>query len=303
LTRKILYHIVYLIGFSLGISLLSSCDDGVQAVRTDGKAFTMYGYLNPKVDTQAVRVFPIDEVLEAENRAQVDGVLTSTNLETGSQNIWRDSLVTYVDDNKGHVFFSPLRVEFDSPYELSVVRSSDGAVSTATTRTPPLVVDTIEITRDTGTDIEAKISWENAPRLQNVKVRYNLLVELLGDLIDTFFVVDYIPDEAVEGSIWEINLQFDDDARQVFRTLNRPQGSRLTLCDVQIEGLVTNREWNPPNGVYDADILVQPGVFSNVENGFGFVGAGYQQTTVWRPDSTQIRGAGFHYDPQCYNRN
>lgn len=301
--KMIRKHIGHWIGATILIMVLSSCDDSVEAVRTDGKAFTLYGYLNPKADTQAVRVFPIDEVLEAENRDQVDGIFTSTNLETGSSVTWRDSLVSFIDDNKGHVYFSPFRVEFDTPYEVNILRSSDGAATKALTKTPPLVQDDIEIVRDTGTDIEANITWNGAPRLQNVKVRYKMLVELLGELIDTFFLVDYDAQEITEGSIWQIALQFDDDARQIFRTLNRPQGSRLTLCEVNIEALVTNKEWFPPDGEYDPDILVQPGVFSNVENGFGFIGAGYQQTTVWRPDSTQIRGAGFQFDPRCYNRN
>lgn len=296
-------HLAFFLLLSSTALVLSSCDDAVEAVRTDGKAFTLYGYLNPKADTQAVRVFPIDEILEAEDRDQVDGLMTSTNLETGSKVTWRDSLVTYLDNNQGHVFYSPSRVEFDTPYEVNILRSSDGAITKATTQTPPLVDDSIEIVRDTGTDIEARVLWKDAPRLQNVKVRYKMLVELLGEIIDTFFLVDYVAEEVVAGSDWQISLQLDDDARQIFRTLNRPQGSRLTLCEVNIEALVTNREWNPPNGDYDPDVLVQPGIFSNVENGFGFVGSGYNQTTVWLPDSTQIRGAGFQYDPRCYNRN
>jgi len=34
--------------------LFLGCDEGVEAVRTDGKAYTMYGYLNPRSETQAL---------------------------------------------------------------------------------------------------------------------------------------------------------------------------------------------------------------------------------------------------------
>src|SRR5690606_7524938 len=49
-------------------------------------------------------------------------------------------------------------------------------------------------------------------------------------------------------------------------------GVRITVLD---EAFV------PPGGVFDPDILVQPGTLSNVQNGFGFVGSVARYTAEW----------------------
>jgi len=225
--------------------------------------------------------------------------MLSTNLEDGSQDSWQDSLVVFGEDDRGHVFHSTFTPSYDTPYEIEITRS-DGAVSRAITKTPTEVISDFEVVKDTGTDIATRFFWTMAPRLQNVIARYNLLIDLQGEVVLLDYSIPYEVIETTSASDWEITLQFDDNAREVFRTLNRPQGSRLTLCDVDVEALVTNREWYPPDGNYDPDLLVQPNVFTNVENGFGFVGSGYSHSQKWLPDSTQIVGAGFHYDRRCY---
>ena len=49
-------------------------------------------------------------------------------------------------------------------------------------------------------------------------------------------------------------------------------GLRITLLD---EAFV------PPGGVFDPDVLSQPGTLSNVENGFGFVGSIGRFSVEW----------------------
>ena len=60
----------------------------------------------------------------------------------------------------------------------------------------------------------------------------------------------------------------------------------IQFRDVTIRLIVANEAWNPPDGEFDPDVLVQPGLLSNVENGFGFVGAGYRLTGFWAPEDT-----------------
>src|SRR5690606_41544980 len=49
-------------------------------------------------------------------------------------------------------------------------------------------------------------------------------------------------------------------------------GVRLTMSD---------DAWRPPGGVFNPDILVQPGTFSDVEHGFGFFGSVNQHEPEW----------------------
>ena len=57
---------------------------------------------------------------------------------------------------------------------------------------------------------------------------------------------------------------------------------------------VGDENWISPIGVFDPDFLVEPGTFSNVDNGFGYFGSGYVETIALRPPVALIRRAGFY---------
>ena len=91
-------------------------------------------------------------------------------------------------------------------------------------------------------------------------------------------------------------VRLSDDARLIFQEiLFKPSCTLrdLRLLEIELIVLVTNAEWVPPTGVYDAELLVEPGTFSNVENGFGFVGAGYPASFRWEPSESALLAAGF----------
>ena len=55
---------------ALAVVLVASagCEEGVDAVLESTQPFTLYGFFNPRSDTQAVRVFPIEPILEPKGR-------------------------------------------------------------------------------------------------------------------------------------------------------------------------------------------------------------------------------------------
>jgi len=56
-------------------------------------------------------------------------------------------------------------------------------------------------------------------------------------------------------------------------------GQRLSGMGMTVVMLA--EDWAPPGGVFDPEILVQPGVFSNVENGYGFIGSTGRFSAEW----------------------
>ena len=73
-------------------------------------------------------------------------------------------------------------------------------------------------------------------------------------------------------------LDFRHD-KQVLDTL-------LSVDEVALAGLgmeitVLDEAFVPPGGVFDLEVLVQPGAFSNVENGFGFIGSVGRFSVEW----------------------
>ena len=79
---------------------------------------------------------------------------------------------------------------------------------------------------------------------------------------------------------WQMRVNLSDDQDVVKENVqwSIDQGMipsadfyNVNAMGVQIRMLDNN--WDPPNGVFDPEVLAQPGVMSNVENGYGFFGS------------------------------
>ncbi|MEM1093458.1 MAG: hypothetical protein AAGJ10_02560 [Bacteroidota bacterium] len=125
-----------------------------------------------------------------------------------------------------------------------------------------------------------------------------------GDLPDcnvltiqkAFIVFNYTPDVTADGSGWTIPIDFASDFADIGRLLRRrgpvdsQYGTRLE--NIRLSMIAANAEWDDPTGNFDAEVLIQPGQLSNVDQGFGFVGAGYKLEEIWLPSEQLLQGLG-----------
>ena len=110
-------------------------------------------------------------------------------------------------------------------------------------------------------------------------------------------------------------FEVDVDLRADFDVIEDEFGRNCLPTNYMGLGLVTFRflvadaTWTPPGGRFDFEVLSQPGAFSNVDNGFGFYGAGYTASVRWFP-SPEVRQelgfilaapCGFMPAPSCIN--
>ena len=138
----------------------------------------------------------------------------------------------------------------------------------------------------------------DVPNIFKVEVRYGFDYRLTtaGQKIDNLTISQegrFQKNE--EGWLIRINLRADfvtiSDFIQDQLPVDRSYG--FDLQGMLLRLVVASEDWQPPDGVFDPDVLVQPGTLSNVENGFGFVGAGYRlQENLALPDSVKLE-AGF----------
>ena len=104
------YKIVFLI--LLAFTLGTSCDDtAIDPFSNDGKYFTVYGYLDILETQHEVRVIPVTRrgaVIETptSSNANIDAVVTSTDLTTGETRRWGYTLEQLDDGTYGHIFRS-----------------------------------------------------------------------------------------------------------------------------------------------------------------------------------------------------
>lgn len=275
----------------LTVALTTGCEESVNPVLGTDRAFTLYGFFNPQADTQAVRIFAIEGRLELTRPEALDAKVVSMDLQRSQQQVWQDSVVQYESERYGHVFWSEFRAEFEHQYRLEVVRS-DGARAQVEVTVPPLSEPLLLPPIIAPRFVFYPVLWQQAPRVNNIRARYYTNCGT--------YTFDYGLDgqEQVDGGT-VVTVNLSQDARLIFQeVLFDPSCTirELRLGEIELIVLVTNAEWVPPTGVYDAELLVEPGTFSNVENGFGFVGAGYPASFRLVPSESALLAAGFFVD-------
>lgn len=263
---------------------LTACETGVDPVIETDVPFSMYGLFNPLSDTQAVRVYPVDGTLIRNSGGALGAIVTSTNLDTGEQHSWTDSVVTFDNGEIGHVFWSDLQVDFEERYRL-VVERADGRQSEVSTVVPPFT-NVVAEEGDAGTfELPIPVTWDRAPNLIDITVTYRTT----GGVS----VAEYgIRQTEVDGGR-QVIINFREDTRQILLEAIVGGSGPVRFDEIEVSAVVTNSDWVPPDGRFDPNILVEPGTFSNVENGFGFVGSGYRTTIQFRPTDEMLIAAGF----------
>ncbi len=277
--------------------MLRACEEDVVAIVGTDLPFSMFGILTPQADTQWVRVFPIEGRLEPAPPGALDARVTSFDLFISETRVWSDSLIQEEDGQYAHVYWSPFPTPYGRVYRLEVERS-DGAASRATVAVPAEAILELPPQAVQAPSFFPVLVRGDVPNLNRIEVNYRFRFRT-GVEIDTREVlVSYDgKEERTEGG-WLIQLTPRADLLQIQRILEErvdvdPEvGLKLTRLTIRL--IVASAEWDPPGGVFDADVLVQPGTLSNVENGFGFLGAGYRLSGTWVPLDTFIVG-DFHF--------
>jgi len=272
--------------------LLMGCEEDVAGPDPFQYPYSMWGVLNPFADTQFVRVFPIETSLEPGLPEPLDAQFVSTDLGTGTQHTWRDSVIVDTLGMVGHVFYAPFRPEWEHQYRVEITRG-DGASSSAEVEIPKqttLVLDAPDTTR--GVILPASIQGDASNLLQSkadIYVRY-----IVGFTPPPFpqpiyeyyhHIIPYDDDLRRTADGWELSIDLERSYFPVLGEVSKNENfivdEGITLLFVEFRVVVANEAWMPPGGVFDPNVLVQPGVLSNVENGFGFVGGGYRLARSW----------------------
>ena len=274
------------------------CEETVDPVLETDEVFSLYGFLNPSSERQAIRVFSIDGTLEHTRPEPMYAVVRTRNHASGEEVVWRDSIVTYDNRTVGHVFYADFRADHGTRYTLSATRS-DGRETTVSIETPPdgiVAIDTIFSARSS---VIVDLIWSNVPRVIQAEASYVVRVPF-PDGSDTTTVQVNIQSGRVEQNsddTWRVSILPSADIAAVFSALQiQPGVTPVYLDKIIVSAFVTSSDWTSAAGVSDPELLVQPGTFSNVENGFGFVGGGYFDRFELKLDDSAARNAGFSVD-------
>jgi hypothetical protein len=265
------------------VLLLAGCEDAIGPAPDDGRVFTLYGQLNARADTQAIIVIPIRDTLGIEPPRPLDARFTSEDLTTGTVQVWRDSLVQRPDGRTRHVFWMPFRAQHEHRYRLRV-EDREGRAATAEVPMPPeATYQRLDPVYSFGNRVLLPTEIHNAPVVLDARVRYDLLSS------DRELVSYTVPYEAtLDGGTWRIEIDLAEDAEAIIEAF----GFDMRLRAIELSFFVANRRWEPPLDGFDPTVLIQPGQYSNVSGGFGFVGGGYPLSDRWIPPDSVLARVG-----------
>lgn len=291
------------------VPVLAGCETSVDPIVGTEKAFSLYGVLQPRADTQWVRVYPIKEQLVPTPPDSLSVAFTSTDLERGRSTAWHDSLIREDDGRYAHVYWSRTPIAYEHTYrvevagtdgptarvEVPVPKNAGLALREPQAETAPVIVP-VHVTRD-------------VPRLINVEVEYYVQYDRAenvsgNDPPTARLRVSY---DGAQGQIeggWEVPVDLSEDYQTLRERLvnadlwNPAVGIVMRNMTLRLE--VVNEAWDPPGGEFDPNVLVEPGAMSNVTDGFGFVGAGYRLRKQWTPAVEVLERAGWTNPADLY---
>ncbi len=302
--RRVLFRISSLLLLTTA-GLIGGCDSSVNPIIGSDLPFTIWGFMNSEADTQYVRVFPISGELITERGEEIDARVFSTNMTTGERRQWSYETVHFDSLSIGHVFLSPFRAEHEHRYRLEVIRS-DGEMSSVQVTVPSRV--DFEIDMD-GTFVYPVRITGDIPNLVAPRVKYEAInIPPAGGRVFPPVVHSVVvPYDGVARPIdggWRLDINMVLDTAAVYTEfrgacLINSYNPDVWLRSMEFTAVVGDSTWAPPGGVFDPDILAVPGMMSNVENGYGFFGAGQEIRHHWTPSVDSRLLAGYRFEPRC----
>ncbi len=290
---------IYIVALALSsgslMILFSGCDETVNPILGSDETFSFYGFFNPREDTQAIRVYSIDGILKPETSQKLDAIVTSKNKKTGETVLWRDSTIVFKNQTVGHVFYALFRPEHGGEYTFEALRS-DGKRAYLDLIVPNDGDAELVSILSTRSSVIAELHWKNVPRVLQAIATYSVRIPF-PDRSDTTTIRVRIPSgqaQQTSSGDWKVTILPSTDIGTIFSTLVlQPGTSPILLNEIEVSVFVVSDNWVPPTGAFDADLLVQPGTFDNVEGGFGFIGSGYFDNYTFELSDKQKQDAGF----------
>lgn len=267
--------------------VLAGCDDTlIDPFDNDERYFTVYGFLDLLETEHTLRVVPITRFAENiesddEGRGAIDAKVFTTDLFTGVRREWTHAYSQLEDGTFGHIFTARFLVSPNHTYRLEVERS-DGKVTTAETTVPYFSETTLMekgpiIFEQDSTYIYQDVTVPEISSPWDVTLIYMWSAYPINRRM--FIPYGRAGSRGADGG-WTLRINLSDDqvavkehVRDSFDRGIPPEATTYALTAMGVQYRVLDQNWDPPGGIFDPEILAQPGAMSNVQNGYGFFGS------------------------------
>jgi len=275
----------------------TGCDDTfIDPFDNDERYFTVYGHLDMLETEHTLRVVPIsrfaEDIESTDGSSDIDAQVFTTDMVSGVRTQWQHSYAQLDDGSWGHVFKAQFLVNANRTYKLEIIQS-DGKMATAETTVPVIHSASLFEKGPVVFDQDSTLIYQDLsiPEITSPWEVNLIYLWSSGPINRRIFVPYGRPGQRTDDG-WQMRINLSDDQEDVRENVqwSIDQGMipnddmyGVTAMGVQIRMLDEN--WDPPNGVFDPEVLAQPGVMSNVENGYGFFGSVGLYIEEWNVES------------------
>ena len=283
-------------------SIASGCDETVNPIVGEERPVTVFGYLDPTSDRQILRLIPITASIQELERQNVDADVQTIHESTGAVQTWSPVSVAYSDSSVGTVYEAFFTPEYAQTYRLEIL-SREGSLTHAVTTIPP----ELEITQDTdGNPLRPGFFIPGElPNLVQMDMVYEVMamqpVVSTAENVLLPIRISYKDTQLPADGGWRLAADLRDDFDLIgdeLRTfcITTPF---IALRSSAFVFFVGDAAWVPPGASFDPALIAQPGVFSNVENGYGYFGSGYEKKFQFRLSESARVQLGFALEGPC----
>lgn len=281
----------------LGSAAGCTSDTFIDPFDSEARYFTLYGYVDEVSREHAFRVIPLQRTVPTigarETTEQPDAMVRLIDQNTGIESTGRYELARLADDTFGHVFHLTQFIQQGHTYRLEIERS-DGVITWAETTVPtvdqeddvPILASAVE---ETGGVFTQEITLVGVTSPWDIQVSYFVACDRT---IPIRFPYGRVGERVEEGWRFTINLSADTEKviEQVpfepncvdFVATGETRVPPLVSMDVRAMKLDPN--WEPPRDEFDPALFASPTAASNVEQGYGFLGAAALYAFPWYVD-------------------
>jgi hypothetical protein len=278
----------------LALLALACGDTTFDPFLDEARYFSVYGFLDADADTQFVRVMPLRDSI-ATPRGPIDAQVTLTDLPGGTVAVWQDSVFRFERGTEGHLFWSPQPPRPGQAYRFTV-RRSDGAASSVTLTVPVRPPPPILTPRPAGARVLQDVAWAAVENVALLDLVYHVK-DAEGDSTTAREVVVSYRDAHTRtpgGIAFTLDLSRDFD--RVYNAFGFPPGTppaRVELQGLTLHVASASTAWSFVGSDLDFETLAIPDRFSNVEDGFGFLGALVRDAHPWTLPPEDVARLGF----------
>ena len=285
MTRPSSLHLSLLVVALATLVTLTGCEEDVVAITGIDQPYSIYGLLTPQADTQRVAVYEIQDVLAPVEPTSLNATIRSTDLTTGSSQTWTEQLIQDSLGQYSHVYSSGFVPEYDHRYRVEV-ESPDGETTFAEVTVPPLVEVILPEPAPVVPRLFPIVIEGEAPLLLKILILYRVrYLDINGVPSEEIFPVSYDGEQRRTPTGWAITLTVNQDMRLLSNRLvsagTIAPATTVSPSELQVNMIIASEDWDPPGGTFDFDVLAEPSVFTNVDNGFGYVVSGYRVQEEW----------------------